>query len=713
MADGTSSPSSAETAKPQFSGSEVLVAHGNEGTVRKILSGEQQTKLKRGLDRRDALRQHQEKIGRPTLAENLARRGKETYDPANTDGETKFKDAFKGSGSAEHETRAKDIIESTTNYLKYDTLRKAIDAGGGTFPKKLGEKFGINESDYKNQDGVRNKALDHILNNPTIRDTFGDLLGSVGDIDKQRDLIEETLAKDPALRAEVAKRTEDLRKRAEALPPAKIEDKEIVEAKDKKALAAEQIKYSQDQITNLMKAWAAENPGAAIDIATLQKDITYSLQFGPTGVDAMLNRIQGELARRDPNVNAILVHAEKQNLIKKLEGEIKLAKDQLGKVDTVMSAIRKPADLRDLETRLAGARSEEKTAKADVDKVKADEKYEAAIQKYTEISALTANTKDAEGNYTGSFAQELDIMAKSRQQITEADRTILTRERTMTSADKAQKANREKEEAQLLDEMENIMADSIESMILERAAALGEIEIDESDKVKAERFRKVEARMQQWSHTDRLKRKVIRDRTAIGEDIRDVAHFEEEGIQRLMLKNMFQSVDVLKDTNGDVVKLPNGNRASWDTIGLDQLPADVKATLDEAMAKYGDRFTQKLFTDYFAARGIKDITYHGPFGYEKTFGIALKDFEWAKLAEAYGDKLPESLDASNPKTAETMNKLRAAGIAPDSKKGRLLLAILLGLGGGVAGIATVGVGAVVTAAAAGGAVATAASSEIH
>lgn len=697
----------AEASTPKFSGSEVLVARGNEGVVRSILSGEQQTRLARGINRADTLKKREGTIGRATLKENLARRGKESYDASNIPATDKFRDAFKSSGSTENAARGDALVKSTADYLKYDTIRKAMDADPSKFPKEVADKLGIKtEAEYK---AIRTQALDFLLHNENVSDTFGDLLTNVGDKDKQRLLIEETLAKDPGLRTEMARKMEDIRKRAEALPPAIEEDKPLTDARDVIAVAKEHERYTKAQVQQLILSVVGKDKAGNLlitgpELAGILGKIDHNLQFdGAVSSDATLTAVKGQieavLALRDPNYKLHYDRNRSLAKISQLEEDIKEAKGELGTVRRLASAVVETKDVKALEAQIATEKAIAETNKKALRALPEDEQ-DALEYKINMIDGIGRNTKTGD-RFDSPLANHLDVLLRNKQAASEASKYIHTREHSMTSAEKAQRAVRERAESALLDELENVVSESVEKVILERAAALGEIEIDETNQENAKRFKKIEERMKQWSTLDNKKRKVVRDRAEIGTDIREVARFGNEGIQRLILRDMFQNLDVLKDSQGNDVRLPDGRIASWDTIGLDALPSDIKPLLDEAMTKYGEKYTQKLFTDYFAARGIKDRSFKGPMGFEMTTGIALKEYEWTNLAETYADKLTVALDKSNPRTSEAYKKLIEQGIAPDSKKGKVLLAVLLGIlapaaiGVGVAaalpGAATLGV----------------------
>lgn len=692
-----------ESAKPQFSGAEVLVAHGTK--TDSLLSADQQAKLRRGLDRRDVLLKHQEKLGKGTLQENLRRRGSEHFDvrdnvKAAKDAETNFREAFKKGGSTENETRAKAAIDSSTNYLKYAAIKGALDANGGAYTAALATEYGVTKAQFEDPtNGVRVRALKDLVQNPTVRASFGELLDGVGGPTEQMRLIEETLAKDPALRDIMGRKMEDIRKRAEALPPGKVENEAVKAAEDKRDLATEQITYAHDQIRGYLELVTGAGSFSPTELAAIQADLTRGLQLGTAiNIDASLkylnDTVLNKLASRDPAMQTYILAAAQTNTVAVLERQLAQAKGELGTAARVRNTVLPAGEVARLQGLLDTARQNKTIALDAYNKLPLNVR-EGTSMKIAQVQEYFSNKKEGDA-YSQPFAKELGGIVKNQQEINDANREIAVHARTMSSADKAQRAERAKAEAALLDEMENVASDSIEQIMLERASALADFEITESDERKANDLRAIQDRMKVWSSRDRATRKISRNRAAIGEDIRVLAYYGDEGPQRLMLREIMNGRgggDLIRNADGNLIEITRDGRklnATWENIDLNtELPDDLKATLQKAKDEFGTKFNQKLFTDYFAARDFRDRTLTGPFGLETTTGIALKGHEWNALAEAFGDILPQSLQDSNPRTNEALQKLREAGIAPDSKKGKLLLAILLG----IMAPAVVGVGA--------------------
>lgn len=547
--------------------------------------------------------------------------------------------------------RADKASAKIDTFLRYTEVQQEADRTGKKAEDIMAEK-GIKGNWTK----IRQQALDSVIELGILKRIAPDLQNAPEEA--RRIYIESVIATDPKLQAEVGARMSALAQEARNLPDVE-EDSELKAARERKGASEKQ------------------KEGALNEFVAILAENGYGLNEGLAG-----------------EIRTLVDQGKSSEFIVKTLGSKVFNRDSFSEIDNIrkLQAAKQELDNADKRyqpyvnsQRANPYEAEYKETRNQYDELKrslmSNQEFQNQWDTFNELNSLL----------TGEAAQALSFAAKANRDLAEANKTIVQREQQAEKKARPQRAERLRQESELTDKMEQVLAASVSKVLTDRfdeVQALRNKEIDEaSEKSKSEGVKRVgEMIKTRWiSYDEKHRDKVVR-RDNIGEDIKFLLyHGKEDGIKRLMLKELRGAVDVGPAAGN---KIYDG----WKIMDLDSLSPDVLKTLNEAYAVHGKAFEDKLVSDFFAARGLFDTTLG--FGIE-ALGIhkewamgelALKEHEWTKLRSEFGQSLEQALKGAKG-GEELLKSLEQQGVPPSILKKKGLTYILLALLGGVGALA--------------------------
>jgi len=518
---------------------------------------------------------------------------------------------------------------------------------------------------------LRQKALDIILTNTNSRDILEEIpeLASTSSLslEQKRVILEVGIAKDPTLKKSLSQEMNSIKDATKNLPEITT-DGEKKKLEDQKKEATEKFNDDATSVVTLLKRTYAD--------------------YGDIVTEEMVKKVLDESLDRDVAL---------KTLMKQICFKIGLTDDQIKNISTYNQGQTRIEELNKIL--LASPTWEGTNAK------KAYEKTTKEITEKTaevDVIAKTSGFNDSLDKYQ-TLARALDgISVKTSDGIDQsmAINDLKTKIDKAPNADtKLQQLDRLVEESRILGQLEGAIGRAMADTLDARRTKMIELQ-DKDLKEKAEKdktgaIKKVaEAQRKDEIEDDERNRTRIIHADTIGDKVRYLSYHVDDGIKRLMLKDL---------------AFPN---ISWRTVDLDSgLSSEQKVQLDAAYTT-ADTYRDKLMTNYFTA-----VQLGGGFGMQRLFkgvgrelsrdlkigeykdirwdgsaaNLTFRDHEWKALDQKFGKQIDEALSKSK-EGSDCLKQLKEKGIVPSFKL-KWLLYILLALGLLVGGTAILGAAA--------------------
>ena len=312
------------------------------------------------------------------------------------------------------------------------------------------------------------------------------------------------------------------------------------------------------------------------------------------------------------------------------------------------------------------------------------------LQKFADLSGFMNLSRDG-GTLTGPLFQEIQRLGNSRQELKRVETSIAQKSAEAGKKEKASLRTRLAEEGELIDEIDTIVTSSVKDVLVDRLKDLDQVELvrlkeaEEKAKEKGEEdvaaaiHRIAQRSKDHWVSYDESTRKRSVDKDEMASDMRTLAYQGEDGVKRLILRDLTGTGDGVIAARGT-----GADEIMWESVDLETgLSDEQKAIVDKIYTDQGNFYKEKLMRDYFASRNLGNKI--GDF--LGTGSMTLKDHEWRLLEQNFGAMLEARLKES-PEAQKILKQLQERGVAPDSKKKWYLFMILGVLG--AAGLAVLG-----------------------
>jgi len=568
---------------------------------------------------------------------------------------------FKGTPSDEsqksHEAAVR-IVEDLRDIVQYsDVLTTALGTTKEDVDIYTEKKLGT-ALEFTTLEG---KVLGILVENDAIKKMFPEL-ETITDPGLKTQIIKEAILRDPKLKEKLSQKLRDIAERAKNLPPVE-DDPEMKEAKATKAKAEDEIVDNIAQISSTLA-------GLDIELSTTQKGLIETDIRNGRPPEAIIRDLNQRLTTEQPIYKDIIADQTTIQNYEKLQKEFLAA------------------------TRQAHAKSIEhyetllRTAKASFDIADARSKQPDHVANLNKAMAVYNLL-----NTSTPIFQEFQKAAQSGKNSNEADR-IMERLKDKNDENIAQKkTERLRQEAQLRSELIGALSSSVATMMAERydEAVLAKTTVDteHADKDTKEALHHLhDAMRENWVKVNEGSRDKSVNNEQIGVDMRFLAYHGQDGVKRLMLRDMGLP---LPRKNPDGTPMTNIDGAplyhDWNTVNLDDLSDEQKKILTEAYASTGEAYKDKLMLDYFAARSME--------GANKGT-LKLEPEELAMIEKHFKGDMDKAIN-SNAEAKKIMEDLKKKGIIMTPNiKWLLYLMVILGLaatGVGIVGIAAPGVAA--------------------
>lgn len=555
---------------------------------------------------------------------------------------------------------AKRQITQVDNYLTYSQIAIESQATGKSIQDILTERQRQNLPGPKTEaefQTYRDQSLDFILSVDPTGEVYGDLT-KLSPAEK-RDYIEDTLARDPELRSAMAKRMNDILESVKALEERPV-DTELETANKDKTEATEQ---KDSHIDKAIEMLTDHNITVSDE---LREQLNKIINEGRPP-ETILAHLRSSIITIDkiPNANAFAQYLQDTQDIQSLETQI----ENFNIRNTDQSVVEK-----------AKARQKAIEQRRDQQDLKFSEdiNLKNEFETYKTLLRLTSVQKDADtGIYISPLAERLNDSVKAQKQINEADKTIKQKEAEATKKEDRWRKDRLITESQLLNQLESVMSASVGEVMLDRvneyqrlSEEKQEFDAQEADKTLGEEtgqaIRDVGKRWNKnWGRNDETLRKRVDNRPNIGRDIKYLAYHGEDGVRRLILRDLGFETTEVDPATGLQVKIP----LDWKNVDIDSLPEQDKALFNAVYESQGLALKQRLFSDYYIANSYGGLTG----GIENARYLKLKDFEYSMLQQHFGETF-EGQISSGEDAKRAIQDLKEKG----ARKGGGLIGLLFG-----------------------------------
>lgn len=549
---------------------------------------------------------------------------------------------------------ASEAIDGNSSYLEYADIQQEAARTGKSFDTIRDER-GITRT-WKD---IRENALNTILKLDDMQKMFPEL-SRITNEETRRGFIEATLASDPKLSVKMAQKMASIMERAKTLQE-KPKDQELEEAKQTKETAGKRIEDGTEKISQIF-----EDEG--ITLTDTQKELVQTLTQQGRPPEFILGHLKSQLLDR-----TTMSHLDKIKRYEQAKTKAKDLEDKLSRTDNTKVIPGYAEGLqREHEKEKEIIKNFEETSLKDAE-------TQRQYNQYTKVMELTNEQKEA-GLYKGSVAQELSEMQAAKKQIDASDKVIIAKEANATTQEKNWRAERLRQESELIRTIEGVLPESIAELMVERYDEIITLreqqlaeDIEKAGKEKGEKIAngvKTVGEMinSKYIHLDPRTRNRTINHDNIGTDMRFLAYHGEDGVKRLILEKLgFTAADGVTPIDAK-------------TVDLSTLAEDQQNTLQEVYASQGNVLKERLFTDYFMARGFTDRTAFGRFPLGR---LALKDHEWQRLEANFKDFLTNGAEHS-PAAGKVLKELEAQGIKKGGGLKWLLAALALLATGGLA-----------------------------
>lgn len=536
-------------------------------------------------------------------------------------------------------TDAKDAAEKIGKVLLYAEVA-AEHTKTGKSPADILSDRGV----LDRWEDVRTAGLDVLLQNDNLRQAIPELQ-DLGPESLQREFLEGALAKDPKFQAKIAEKMRDISQRASTLSEVP-KDQQTEEAKVLQAQAETQMQSGWGKMRQALEAEGydvskLEASQAEID-RLIKEGVSYP-QIANLIREAVLRG--SDFSKRAEIEAYIALQKQRQQVLTSLQ--------QAGKNPPLTDRYSK--DLDGIEAKIA-----------DIDGKYTPEEYEHYVKVTTMFGGEDVSGKF--GQYKGLLEQDIKQTVAAGGKYASAEQTIRARNQEAAKLEQKGLSERLRQESELIDELKDVLPDAIAEILLERHDEMVQLQMESREKKNesgVELGLKIieDAMNKNWiEYNDKTREKTIH-RDAIGQDVRFAAYHGDEGIKRLMLRDM-------------------GNR-DWRDVDLTTLPEVQTKMLEQAYTTHGQAYKDRLLTDFFTAKDFRDGGFKVGFKNWKIEGsygaLGLKEHEWKLLEQNFGKDLDKRLEASQ-EGAKMLQEMKDRKVVPNFKS-KWLMYLLLLLGG--------------------------------
>jgi len=321
-------------------------------------------------------------------------------------------------------------------------------------------------------------------------------------------------------------------------------------------------------------------------------------------------------------------------------------------------------DTQSIDRQLSSLRSQENTYKQ---KAKHDKTIDGKIDSFKFLKDRIIGTKQGE-TIKSPFSSRVKELIRSYSEYIKAEDRIESLEQADKDYQK-QKAIRELEEADFIEQLEAIFNDSIVDLIDKREEKWSKPRKEMLSKEQDEELKKVGDYFEKiYIEFDPNKRREIHHRVKTGEHMRLLARYgKNDGLRLMAAEALGYGSDSTKWTKDQITHI------------------------DNIVSKKGADMYKKLFVSYFKERTFFDKSFRlkKPFSKEFLFDggvgdLTITEAEWDRLRQDFSSEIEAGLSAS--KEAQNFLKgLKEKGVNPNwNLKWLLWILIILGIIGGIA-----------------------------
>ena len=575
---------------------------------------------------------------------------------------------------------AKKAIDEANSFIQYTSIQSEHERTGKTINAIISERVARGEDAINNPTSynrARESSLDAIFASSAAQQLFPEL-GTIAET-ARRTYIESTLAKDPFMRNQVAKALKEVAVETQNLQEVDS-DADYKKAKEDLDVDKPKRDAAKDDVVNAIKADIKNGP----PLTPAQEDAIKKMIDDGNPPETIIRYARG-LVLNSTNIDKF----DSLNEIVNKQNELAQRSQMLATTTKAPERASLQAEVANLQTEIRNLTTSNTVTNNE-------------LHDFSDLLIRYTDQKDAGSVYVSSIAQRASEGSQLSKSIKENEDLIKRKGTDSLKKEGRSRNNRLMKEAELQDRLDNIFSDAVIATLNDRYDKMVILEQqrlnEEAKKTGTDDDKAVLKGMENnWIRFDKTSRQKLVDQNRIRQDMRLLAYEGDDGIKRLMLRELglkIQKLDAgapLFDHAGNPVM----EALDHNNVDLSTLSDEHKKRLDEVFAKHGNNFRDKLFKDSFAARTLTSRLKDGvPF----TDKMGLKSHEWQMLEEHYSGKLGEALGKS--KEAQSILKsLEAQGIKPEFRRSWMLY-ILMTLG--LIAVAPFAVGAVGAVGAAGG-----------
>ncbi len=578
-------------------------------------------------------------------------------DPINP--KTEIDPSARAEEKVNHETARKTISELNA-YLQYSDIADVSRRTNKSIDQVIADRVSRGDGSIKSlqeYNAAREKGLDALLASNGIREMFPDLEGS--SVAERREYIEAVLAEKVEMRNAVATRVKDIAERARNLP--EVTSDEDLKNAEKAKKENEQIR--DERITQLIGSIEADQ----VVLTDAQKQQIKDMVSKGATPDQIVGFIRTLTVDTVPNA----AQFARYNELKTARDEA-FARWEKAKPAATVNKNAKPNPAAEAASNaLLAAYNNAETALAGVQGT--IDQNRTGFDRYSQLS----NRYSLDKTDTSGVGVRLSEIMSAQGKIRDSERIIADKQANPNKSELATRNNRLLQESALIDSLDNVFSDAaistFEGMTNKYIEAESKRLKEDAEKQTTKDDKAIIKAMDtRWISFDPDTRKPSKDTNQINFDVRMLAYEGEEGIKRLLVRELGFT---LVDEHGTPIPGP----VDYRTVDLSTLSDEQKKRLEAVYTKHGEALRDKLFKDMFRARSLGGKLKDRIPGTDK---VNLKKHEWELLEQNFSGKLNEALRKSE-KAQRVLKNLEAQGIRPDFKMKWLLYALLAAGGAGL------------------------------
>jgi len=559
------------------------------------------------------------------------------------------------------------IVDTVKKFNTYTTVEQQIESG----VKKADalSAAGLSEADYTK---LRTEVLGNMANMQIVKDLMPEI--ATLPASEQADIVEAYLGKNGKVRSEMMKRVRKVIEESEGIPPApktpdaaptapdakpQLEaDQQKIIDRIRKRLAGTGTRLSETDVTEIKNLF----DGRTNDEVTLD---VFDMFLGKTKVaKPKLVREYGTLVDRpaqiDTQINGITTELA-----------------AMGAKLTSPADIDRTTQLTKLRTQLEGEKTQAQNRVAEI--VAAKLVTPDDLSTYKALKEKVYGEIAPDGKRLPGIQSELAALGENISTIDKLPTSPVVSKSAELTPDEVQQAQkRERMQGELARNLEDAMTESVREGfddMVKNASEMQDrhLEAARLDAVDAENQREVDAisaiakGRDQYREWNPKTRKFTVHRKTIATDVRYIAGKGEEGVKRLILRDLVrQNIISLEGKDGKPIKGKN-----WENVDVSRLKDS--ALVEKMYAEHGDTVSSRLLTEFVAARGKHDIHILGA----DLGTLALNKHEYKALDEQFGEGYNQALaDRESPPEGESLKPKSGSMIAMFALAGLPITALL-------------------------------------